>query len=143
MRTGNKVATHEHLAELNTKSIGDMVAASSNCLTQWRARDWQGLMQALKEFSRIQDENHLLAEPTKELIDQIQIFSGVDLVRGCGALGADTALVFCSTHRMNDLRGELMAEGIKVISSSDHLDVGATAEIKFSPNHSEQKRADL
>lgn len=118
-RTGFKVATHEHVQDLSDDFLDlvsgglphhDIVDASENQMTE-SAHQWG------KHLVR----EGLCLKETQEKVKVLAELPGVKTAKGCGAMGADSVLVFCSQES---------SEQVKAIAKS--LDLELVAQPEFN-----------
>lgn len=95
-KTPLKVRTHEHLAQLEGAEVP--VAALSQCveaaLVAIKTKNIAQFRDESRKFLVLQEQASLLDPDARELIAKTAQVPGVDLVRGCGALGADVVAVY-------------------------------------------------
>jgi mevalonate kinase len=94
LRTGNKVATHQHLAELHREPVEHLIAPANLVTERFSAGSVDKFIQSVQAYSMILRELHLQAPSTLVLLKKIEEQSWCKAAKGCGALGADTLLVF-------------------------------------------------
>ncbi len=96
LRTGKKLATHEHLTSLNnleTETLDQIVQQGSIALVQANANAFCAAINAYAEALQVQN---LVAEHTQQILNDLQHWPEVKAVKGCGALGADIVLAICA-----------------------------------------------
>lgn len=94
LRTGNKVATHTHLAALDYEPLERLVEPANWVTECFRHGSVEKFLQAIKAYSMALGELHLQAPSTLKLLSALEEQSWCKAAKGCGALGADTLLVF-------------------------------------------------
>lgn len=97
VKTGSKLATHEHLRKLSP----DFIHANSNRLTQivenvknaWLKCDSKNFVSGIADFYASLNDLGLVYEKTQRLVSKILQIDGVLAAKGCGAMGADTIII--------------------------------------------------
>lgn len=97
IHTGNKLATHQHLADLHdfdTTDMTDVVYTAYNSIIN---KDSWNFAITINKFAKILEKQNLVLAETKKLINEIRQQEGVLACKGCGALGADIIFVLLET----------------------------------------------
>jgi mevalonate kinase len=94
LRTGNKVATHEHLKDLEREPLELLIAPANLVSERFGAGSADKFLQSVQAYSMMLRELHLQAPSTLVFLKKIEEQAWCKAVKGCGALGADTLLVF-------------------------------------------------
>lgn len=117
IRTGNKVATHEHLQKLGefdssglAKSFDQIRGAFSN---QDSAQFVTGIKSYAKELQRL----GFVCDQTRNLLSEISQVPGVTAVKGCGALGADIVLAICQRGSLSEVESFCQRKNLQLVST--------------------------
>ena len=94
IRTGNKVQTHLHLAELDRRPLEALIAPAHVTADCFAAGSVEKFLHSVKAYGTALRELHLQAPSTLSLLKRIEDQPWCKATKGCGALGADTILVF-------------------------------------------------
>jgi len=99
LHTGNKLATHEHLASVNKRipvdeARGIVLEAKEHLNTG----DVTSLIGAMEDYQALLQSAGLTAPHTIELLHALQSNPHVLTAKGCGALGSDVIACFQSPH---------------------------------------------
>ncbi len=126
IRTGHKVATHEHL-----KTGGALAPHSVLRTIVFEARkafgsgDQARLMEAVNAYSLALRQSGLTATATTDLLDQMrdnhELFWAA---KGCGAMGADVILTLHSSDRSAEVVSWAKGRGLDVCASLADLSPG-------------------
>lgn len=98
VKTGRKVATHEHLRDLtsiDTTGMEEIVLRGVAAMTEG---DTEGFVECVSEYSRALQQRSLTCESTLSLLHDFLWLDGVRAAKGCGALGADVVFVVVDTE---------------------------------------------
>ncbi len=111
LRTGKKLSTHEHLNSLLLGDVNDFTEVVLELQKSLREGLDDLFLGSIKKYGDLLSERNWVAAYTKELLSFIKNERGVLAAKGCGAMGADTILVFFA----NDYKESLL----ELFSSKD------------------------
>jgi mevalonate kinase len=94
LRTGQKVETHRHLAELDRGVLQTLVGPANQVVDRFQAGSVEKFLHAVKDYALQLRELHLQAPSTLAFLKTLENEPWCKAAKGCGALGADTLLVF-------------------------------------------------
>lgn len=124
LRTGNKIQTHQHLLELDREPLSELKGLAYAVAESFAAEPCEKFLEALGAFSMTLRKLHLQVPSTLTILQRLEGQAWCKLAKGCGALGADTVLVFFGKNdraaAMN-LSSEL---GLEVVAGNDDLSGG-------------------
>jgi len=118
LRTGTKVATHQHLKQL-ANIPGQAFAGFLNLA-------WQGLqdvdaakfIQAVKGYAEVLSQHGYVIESTQNLLAKLSKLSYILVAKGCGALGADIVLCIVDKRFLNSFYHWLEQQHIDYLPST-------------------------
>lgn len=113
LRTKQKLATHEHLAVLDTKKIPleEMQKITEQCLQ--KEMPLGGLLQ---EYGKILQSSGLVAEATQAILQQLKL-PFVSGAKGSGAMGADLVVALVHNHARAEFEQRMQAKEIPILYS--------------------------
>ena len=128
LRTGEKVATHLHLNELQLEDVDE--------LKEPVERAWQGLIEkeestflkGLHDFSQGLSQKGWVAETTQSLMKRLSSLDEIVEMKGCGALGADILLVCYRSSSPDLFLTNISALEIEIAATSKDLCQGLHQE---------------
>ncbi len=129
VRTGKKVATHEHLNEIRRVDTDELNFILERGLDAFETKDSQEFFDAVNDYYGELSELGLVADRTQVYVSTLLAQPFVRAAKGCGALGADTIVVFFATEyrlRMNRFLAELQ---LPVVTDSRGVSSGFRAQI--------------
>jgi mevalonate kinase len=94
LRTGNKVATHQHLNDLDRAPLEQLLQPANLVNERFAAASVDKFLESVRAYALMLRELHLQAPSTLALLKKIEAHGWCKAAKGCGALGADTLLVF-------------------------------------------------
>lgn len=122
--TGQKVPTHEHIAQLDFEKIKSLENSFGSFLQSLQQIDSQSFVNSLKNWSEALIEHNLCVESSLEILAQIKKSPDVLVAKGCGALGADVVLVIAEMQNSEELRKYLKSLNLNVVADSSQLATG-------------------
>jgi mevalonate kinase len=130
IRTGEKVLTHGHIAEVvldpNWLALSARLSDWSElALEAWSSRRSDGFVHALKGFSEELSLAGLVAQRTRDMIEQFANVPECLAAKGCGAMGADVVLVLVEREKRDLLRKKILDMSFDCVASEDDLSTGA------------------
>lgn len=129
IRTGSKLATHEHLKKAVAAPFKELRTVVSEVLKAFGTEDSMRLIEAVNAYSHILRHAGLTSQASLDLLGEVkskpEIFWGS---KGCGAMGADTILVLHDRARGNDVAVWAEAKGLQVCATEKDLSGGLKVE---------------
>lgn len=94
LRTGVKIQTHEHLAQLERDSLESLNGPAGACAESFGRATVEQFIGALRTYAWQLRSMGLQAPTSLQILEKVEAQPWCQLAKGCGALGADTVLVF-------------------------------------------------
>lgn len=124
LRTGSKIATHNHLSSLKNIELGRLCKISKNAGDSLKSRDEEYFISSIKEFKEELKEQALVDPTSLKMIREIEERPEVLVAKGCGALGADVLLVILVKELKSEFIEWAESEDFIVVASSKSLEEG-------------------
>lgn len=124
IRTGNKIATHQHLRTFNEIPISRFEESVLLAKDAFSQQDETKLITAIQQFADELARLNFIAEPTKAILTKMQADCPIVAAKGCGALGADVILAFCYKNNLMQLLDWAELNQLAIIGSSQDLSPG-------------------
>lgn len=121
IRTGTKVATHQHLAqltELPPLSLSQSVIRARQAIL---CNDSTQFIAAINEYAKALEENHLSLPDTMKLLTALRQHPLTLAAKGCGALGADIIAVFVASQQRQEYFQWLLQQGLQIVATEEQL----------------------
>lgn len=129
IRTGVKIATHEHLQQLSKipqQSLASILNTAYQALIHTAEKTF---LQTINNYSKTLQAHHLVANSTVKLLEVIISLPYVLAAKGCGALGADVILAITKSSDVASFQKWLSNEKL-LYQSLDQLQVkGLLSEV--------------
>lgn len=126
VRTGFKVATHEHLKEKQNvpeERLRALVQEAKEALKDENSTQFSAAVEnygvALAQAGLLHGESAQLIEALRKANDELGL--GVTAAKGCGAMGADIILVLHKVKQAAQLRGWFELRGLKICGTEKEL----------------------
>lgn len=116
IHTGNKLATHLHLAEKQQPNVEALQPVVYRALNAWEQSDESAMVDAISTYHRELSKQQLVAPNTAYLVEQLQGLPGVLAAKGCGAMGADVLLVLVKKHHSNSIQAAIKKKGLFLLA---------------------------
>ncbi|ARG96637.1 mevalonate kinase family protein [Legionella micdadei] len=125
LHSGQKLATHYHLRNLNLPpTINQLSATVEIAQTAFEQENSEELVKAVNTYQQQLTNLHLVAPHSLEHIKSFISQPGVLAAKGCGALGADVLLLIVHSNCLKSKVKSLAAEGWTILATSDNLYTG-------------------
>lgn len=125
LRTGHKLATHEHLREGTLAPHATLRTIVLEARKAFQSADETRLIEAVNACALVLRQAGLSAVPTSDLLDQMrdqhELFWAA---KGCGAMGADIIVCLHSRSRADDVAAWARGRGLDVCGSLGDLSSG-------------------
>lgn len=124
IRTGVKLATHDHLRELKSMKLDDLAESMREIRRGWTDGDDVKFVEGVKEFGRGLQAHKLVAESTLSMLHDLLWLDGVKAAKGCGAMGADVVFAVVEKTAHRSFENWLDQNELKAIVIGDRLSGG-------------------
>ena len=126
--TGIKVATHEHLQEINLSKIKHF-AAFSDPLIGLYFTSAVDFIQGLKEWTQFLKVEKKIIQHSLDLMEILDQDSDILCAKPCGALGADVLLIICQKEKAAHVQHNILSKGLSIKASSVDLALGLKSQL--------------
>lgn len=107
--TGNKVATHTHLASLELPDLTALTQSNRHVLESFSQKDSQKFIASIGEYKKELHRLGLTDDRSWQLLNRIESVEGVVTAKACGALGSDTIVIFCRPEHSQKVKNDILA----------------------------------
>ncbi len=122
IRTGVKVATHEHLKRAQVAPYDELRTIMNVALEAFRENSEAKLIEAVNTYGEKLGRAGLTAEGTLGLVSALQAQAkGVRAVKGCGAMGADVIVVLHDRIDGPGIKAWAVSKGLEICGEQSHL----------------------
>jgi mevalonate kinase len=127
-RTGVKIPTYKHLMELEPEKLLPLKELSEKVCQAFEAKDWDSFLSKMKNFDQMLEKLNLVCDTTRELKRQISQIPGIEFVKGCGAMGADTVLILIQKSEKARILEDVAQLGCELVATENDLGEGFKRE---------------
>lgn len=135
VRTQNKVATHEHLADIVEAQLDQLKVPADACVEAFGRRSAEDFVDALKIFAQTLNQLSLQTPTSREMCNHLLSQKWCLAAKGCGALGADTILFIYKKESQSSVTDFLVSKGWNCAASHDSLSGGLQLAWRGSHAH--------
>lgn len=128
--TGQKVPTHEHLADLDLNRLKDLPALSQQITKVYAENRPDDFIALMREWCDKLEEKNLTHLHSLHLRKQLEKNENILLAKPCGALGADVMLVFYKRRDSLEVIKYLEEQPVQIMAGSDELSHGFATQIR-------------
>ena len=133
VRTGQKLATHEHLKSVSMGALSALKLASRRGVEAFADGDRQRFVAATNEFAAELEDLQLVAPRTLEMLTEFKSIPGILAAKGCGAMGADVVLVLSDLKQIGVVREQIQSRQYKIVGDISALAEGLKLEAELEP----------
>lgn len=127
--TGNKMQTHHHLSTLKKEGLDELKEISAQAFRHYKSQDNVRFISSIHDFSQALEAQGKTCQQTLETLKKWNSHPGVLASKGCGALGADSFVLFVEKSETMNVRKKLIAEESPVLASSLSLSSGLSLKM--------------
>lgn len=132
VRTGNKVATHEHLEKLGPFDSAGLAKSFEQIRTAFNTQDSALFVKGMSSYGEELQRLGFVCEPTRHLLAEMTKIPGVVMAKGCGALGADIILAICQRGTLQEVEAFCQQKNLQLVSSEKKSASGLQIRVKES-----------
>ncbi len=122
LRTGFKLATHEHLKSLVEFNSAEFAKAALQVIDGLAKIDSQEVVAGVQNYHRELIKQKKVAHETLVLLRNFENLEGVLAMKGCGALGADAVMLVFET--CSDFLNQIRSLNLEVLATHKDLSEG-------------------
>ena len=132
LRTGKKLATHEHLKTLekfDTTSLSESFSAAKSALIDINPNLFA---ESVNAYGRGLESLGLQAEESVKLVQAFRDSGLVKAAKACGAMGADMLFIFFDKERVSEIQKLIETMELEIVAS--HEDLSDGLKVSAEPN---------
>lgn len=142
IRTGHKLATHEHLNQLTLKDTSTLTDIVN---TAWQAMQTQNsaaFCECVNQYRQTLFAQGLVAEHTKRLLGSLNAQPFLKAAKGCGAMGADIILALIDKDSVLECTTWCKEQNLAIVAAGQATSDGITDDENLSSQRTVQHCAD-
>lgn len=130
IRTGEKVATHEHLRTLGDFDVSELEARMRELRAAWDTANESDFAEGLNGYGKALARLGFAAPRTLDLLHDLAWNSSVLAAKGCGALGADVVLALVRKNLVRSFQLWCEEKELTVSRVSEKLSEGLELKVE-------------
>lgn len=130
IRTGEKVATHEHLRSLGDLGSAELARLMARIREAWASADAEGFVQGVTDFGAELRSRGWVTERTRSLLHDLLWQEGVRAAKGCGAMGADLVLALVDRSFIRSFENWLGEAGHAFVRPREQISPGLALRVE-------------
>ena len=128
--TGLKVPTHQHLAQLDLDTLTELPFASEAVIKAFVENNRDEFLFRMANWVSILERHNLTHLNSLHLTKQLQKSEHIQLVKPCGALGADVLLVLFDSERADNVKKDIEKLNLNIRADRDQLATGLSSQLR-------------
>jgi mevalonate kinase len=132
--TKEKLATHEHLKNLNSFDPTVLRKAYAQGVSALKTSDPIQFIEAIKSYALGLERLGFVTENTRSLCSELNKFDAISAIKGCGAMGSDVLFICFEKKRASEALSVLQSLNLSVTSTHEDLTHGLRAIFEPSLN---------
>lgn len=137
IRTGEKVATHEHLRALGDWDSSSLRRTMNRLREAWSAADGDAFCGALGDYGADLRARGWATERSRSLLHDLLWRDGVRAAKGCGAMGADLVLAIVERDERRSFENFLEEAGLQAIRARESQSPGLGLRVESAVSFAE------
>jgi mevalonate kinase len=134
-KTNKKMNTHEHLSSLIVTDLKEAKELSSKAIYFFKKNEWSAFSESVNTFHKYLNQKKWVSEYTHKWIETIKKWSEVEAVKGCGAMGSDTLVIFSDEALTREIIRKTELLGLTFIGDKTHIDTGLSFSYNSEPSN--------
>ena len=131
VRTGVKLATHEHLRKQQAPPQDLLRAQVTSAIAAFRAGHEEPFVRAVQDFAATLSESGRTAVTTEALLEKLKSQSFARAAKGCGAMGADVVLILHDSAQTEAVKRWALGENLVLCGGLAAPDLGLDLGARF------------
>ena len=137
IRTGSKLATHEHLKGAIKAPFAELRAIAREAFLAFETSEGMRLIEAVQAYAHVLGQAGLTANATTDLLGEMRGHHHLFwAAKGCGAMGADVIVALHDRKRAGDIEAWATERGLETCGGVDDLSEGLVMEASFAESGS-------
>jgi mevalonate kinase len=124
LRTGKKVATHEHLRSVDRSKLTPLLPMAVSCYEAFDTEPSETFLSHVARYAKTLRELELQAPETLKMLSKFEAEEWCLVSKGCGAYGADTGIVFYPSESRREVMQFARTQGVEIAATETDLSSG-------------------
>ena len=107
LRTGEYFETHKYLKEFNLSDVSDLKKIAQQGVQAIKQREEKAFIESINDYRKSLLTKNYVSPKTQELLNQFTKIKSIKACKGCGAMGAETLIVFYNKEDEEEVKKEV------------------------------------
>ena len=122
LRTGEKLDTYKYLKEFQKPETYDLEKIVTDAVVALETRNENQFIESVNEYRKVLLKKNLVTNTTKNILEKISTIKNIKAYKGCGAMGAETVILFFDTEHKEEIKQELL--DFEIIADKEQITYG-------------------
>ena len=122
LRTGEYFETHKYLKNFRLSDVSDLKKISQQGVQAIKQRDEQAFIEAVNDYRKGLEAKSYVTLKSQEILNKIKNIKAIQACKGCGAMGAETVIVFYKKQDEEEVKKEISF--LKCVTDGNQLTYG-------------------
>lgn len=122
LKTGDSLATHEHLKNFKYPDVSSLKVCTQKGIQALKSKSKNLFLESVNDYRELLKSLGLVRDQTQKLLKEFSLISEIQAFKGCGAMGAETVIVFFEKKDKNLVKQKL--SHLKIVSDETGLSKG-------------------
>ena len=104
LRTGEHFATYRYLKDFKLGDVSNLKRIAEEGIKAIKKQDEEAFVSAVNDYRRELERKHYLTAKSRDILEKISHIKAVRAFKACGAMGAETLIVFYSRKDEEEVR---------------------------------------
>jgi mevalonate kinase len=129
VRTGQKLATHEHLGSLNSASFSSLAQSYREIVSAMEKPNADAFGKGLQKYQATLQKIGLLADHSAKLLGALMASQNFVATKACGAMGADVLFLMFQEKNRHAVKELLQKENLEIVASDAEVSEGILIQV--------------
>jgi len=126
IRTGKKLATHEHLSQFELSDMSSLNQIVDKGLKAFSENNSLQFIHAINDYAEVLASMDLVASHTNDLLKLLSSNKNILACKGCGSMGADIVYCLYEKSQRDSVREFLLQNNLLPIANQNDLTKGSS-----------------
>ena len=131
LRTGEYFETHKYLKEFNLSDVSDLKKIAQLGVQAIKQREEEAFIESINDYRKSLLTKNYVSPKTQKLLNQFTKIKSIKACKGCGAMGAETVIVFYNKEDEEEVKKEVSF--LECVTNVKQLTYGVAAHKLTKP----------
>lgn len=124
LRTGEYFETHKYLKNFQLGDVSDLKKLAHEGVQAIKQKNEEAFINSINDYRKALLAQNYVCPKTQELLDRLVQIKSIKACKGCGAMGAETLIVFYNKQDEEEVKKEVSF--LECVADVGHLTYGVT-----------------